>query len=58
MGRPVRVIGEIIHGQRAITPEMALQLEGVLEIPAYLWLRLEATYRLGLALLRTASKPA
>ena len=50
MGRPVKVVSEIIHGKKAITAETALQLAGALEgIHAITWLRLEASYRLALA---------
>ncbi len=47
--RPPQAISEIIHGKKAITAETALDLESALGIPAYLWLRLEARYRLALA---------
>ncbi len=49
MGRPAPLVSEIVRGKRAITPETALQLESVLEIPASLWVGLEAKYRLTLA---------
>ena len=54
IGRPPQVISEIIHGKKAITAETALDLEAALGIPAYLWLRLEARYRLTLAKQRRA----
>jgi addiction module HigA family antidote len=37
MGRPKKTINEIIQGKTGITPEMALQLEHVLHIPATFW---------------------
>lgn len=49
MGRPVQAINEIIRGKKALTAETALDLERVLGIPAYLWVRLEGAYRLALA---------
>lgn len=45
-GRPPQVINEIIRGKKRITNETALELERVLGIPAYLWIRLEADYEL------------
>ena len=48
MQRPVNTIHEIILGKKAITPRTALDLARVLEIPAYVWVRLEADYRLAL----------
>jgi addiction module HigA family antidote len=49
IGRPVRVINEIINGKKAITAETALQFEEALGIPAHFWLNLESQYRLDLA---------
>ncbi len=48
MQRPVNTIHEIILGKKAITPRTALDLARVLEIPAHVWVRLEADYRLAL----------
>lgn len=48
MNRPVNAINEIVLGRKAITPKTALGLERVLEIPAHIWVRLEADYRLAL----------
>ena len=48
MRRPVNTIHEIIVGKKAITPRTALELERELEIPAHIWMRLEADYRLAL----------
>ena len=48
MQRPVNAVHEIIVGKKAITPRTALELERVLEIPAHIWVRLEADYRLAL----------
>lgn len=49
MGRPSQAINEIVKGEKAITPETALQLEQVLNISAQFWSKLEAEYRLILA---------
>ena len=49
MGRPQQAINEIIRGKKALTAETSVELERVLGIPAYLWLRMEARYRLALA---------
>lgn len=49
MGRPVQAINEIIKGEKAITPETALQLEQVLGVSASIWTGLESEYRLILA---------
>ena len=48
MRRPVSTIHEIVVGKKAITPRTALELERELEIPAHIWVRLEADYRLAL----------
>ncbi|MBU6351139.1 MAG: HigA family addiction module antidote protein [Chloroflexi bacterium] len=45
MGRPQKTINEIIKGKAAITPETALQLEKVLNVPARFWLNREQQYR-------------
>ena len=53
MGRPANTINEIINGKKAITPETALQLEGVMpEISARFWLNLETDYQLTKALIK------
>lgn len=49
MGRPPQAINEIIKGEKAITPETALQLEQVLGVSAKFWSNLEVEYRLILA---------
>jgi HTH-type transcriptional regulator/antitoxin HigA len=49
MGRPAQAINEIIRGNKSLTPETALQLEHVVDVPAHIWLGLEAEYRLALA---------
>lgn len=49
MGRPVQSVNEIIRGEKAITPETAIQLEDVTGVPSHVWSGLEADYRLILA---------
>jgi HTH-type transcriptional regulator/antitoxin HigA len=46
IGRPVRLINEIIAGKKAITPETAAQLGASLGTSAQLWLNLESQYQL------------
>ena len=46
MGRPMQAINEIIKGDKAITPETAIQLEQVLGVPAHIWTGMEAEYQL------------
>jgi addiction module HigA family antidote len=45
MGRPIKTINEIVKGKTAITPETALQLELVLDIPASFWNNREKRYQ-------------
>lgn len=49
IGRPLRIISEIVNGKKAITAETALQFEEALGVPAHFWLNLESQYRLDLA---------
>ena len=44
-GRPVNTINQIITGKATITPEIAVQLERVLGVPACIWNNLEAHYQ-------------
>jgi HTH-type transcriptional regulator/antitoxin HigA len=44
-GRPVKTINEIVQGKTSITPDTALQLERVLNIPSKFWMNLETTYQ-------------
>jgi HTH-type transcriptional regulator/antitoxin HigA len=46
IGRPARLVNEIIAGKRAITPETAVQLSDSLGTSAELWLNLESQYQL------------
>ena len=49
MGRPATKLSPIFKGEKAITPDTALQLEKVVGVPAHIWMGLEAEYRLTLA---------
>jgi addiction module HigA family antidote len=50
MSRPYQVVNDILRGRKAITPETALSLEGVLEgISADFWLKLQMEHDLILA---------
>jgi HTH-type transcriptional regulator/antitoxin HigA len=49
MGRPATKLSPIFKGEKAITPETALQLQQVVGVPAHIWTGLEAEYRLTLA---------
>ncbi len=56
MGRPKKTINEIINGKAEITPETAIQLEHVIDVPASFWLNLEKNYRLDLARIAESQK--
>ena len=49
MRRPAAKLSAVYKGEKAITPDTALQLEKVLGVPAQIWLGLESDYRLTLA---------
>lgn len=46
LGRPLPAVNETIQGKRAVTPEMAVALEGAFSITAAEWLQMEAKFRL------------
>ena len=46
MGRPSRVVSEIVEAQVEITPDLAQALSAALGTSTQLWLNLEETYRL------------
>ena len=46
IGRPVRLINEVIAGKKAITPETAIQLGDSLGTGPELWMNLESQYQL------------
>jgi HTH-type transcriptional regulator/antitoxin HigA len=56
MRRPAQAINEIVKGRKAITPETALQLEQVLDVPAHIWTGLQAEYQLTRARQRRSDK--
>lgn len=56
MGRPDKTINEIIKGKTSITPETAIQLEGVFSVPASFWMNLESNYQVALARFNFAKK--
>lgn len=44
-----RKINEIVNGKRAVSPEFAIVLEGVLGTTAEMWVRMQAEYDLWVA---------
>jgi HTH-type transcriptional regulator / antitoxin HigA len=46
MGRPAKVVNEIVAGKKAVTPETAVQLADALGTSAELWMNLETAYQL------------
>ena len=56
MNRPASKLSSIFKGQKAITPDTALQLEKVVGVPAHVWTGLEAEYRLTLARIQAESE--
>jgi HTH-type transcriptional regulator/antitoxin HigA len=49
LNRPAAKLSAIFKGQKAITPDTALQLDKVVGVPAHIWTGLEAEYRLAIA---------
>lgn len=49
MGRPHKLVNEIVRGKKRITAETALQLEQALGVDARIWLGLQTEYDLHLA---------
>jgi HTH-type transcriptional regulator / antitoxin HigA len=47
IGRPPRLVNEIIAGKRGITPPTAKEIGAALDTSALFWLNLEASYQLG-----------
>jgi HTH-type transcriptional regulator/antitoxin HigA len=45
MNRPATKLSAIFAGDKAITPDTALQLEKVVGVPTHIWIGLEAEYR-------------
>ncbi|MBL7794588.1 MAG: HigA family addiction module antidote protein [Saprospiraceae bacterium] len=48
-GKPEKTISEVLNGNSAITPDMAVQFENVLKIPARFWLQRQYHYDEALA---------
>ncbi len=48
-GKPIKTISNLINGKSNITPDMAVQFEKVLNIPASFWLKLQSDYDESLA---------
>ena len=48
LGRPTRLVNELIAGKRGITPETAKGLGEAFDTSAQLWMNLESAYRLSL----------
>lgn len=46
IGRPVRLVNELIAGKKSVTPETAIQLGASLGTSAELWMNLESQYQL------------
>ena len=55
LGRPVRLVNEIIMGKRGITPETANGIAAAFGTSAQFWMNLESMYRLSLARTRDIS---
>lgn len=49
LGRPLKVVNQIIKGAKAITPQTAQEIAAAFGTSAELWLNLECAYRLGKA---------
>ena len=49
IGRPTRLVNEVIAGKRAITPETAREFSAALNTSAQFWMNLETSYRLSRA---------
>ena len=45
MGRSTHTISNVVHARKAITPQIALELETVLGMSAEFWLNLDRRYR-------------
>ncbi len=58
MGRPAAKLSAIFSGDKAITPDTALQLERATAVPAHIWTGLEIDYRLAQARLREEQRDA
>lgn len=43
-GKPEKTVIAVMNGESSITPEMAVQFEHVLQIPAHFWIAMQSTY--------------
>ena len=55
IGKPLRVVSDILQARRPITADIALALADALNISAEFWMNLESNYRLHLARRRRAA---
>ncbi len=44
IGKPIKTISNVLNGKCSITPEMAIQFEKVLHIPASFWISKQSSY--------------
>lgn len=58
MGRPVRVVSDLLAARRTVTPDLAIDLEAALGPSAQFWLSLETAFQLAEARKRRAAKLA
>jgi len=58
IGRPVRLVNDIINGRKAVTADIALDLEKALEIEALHWLNMQSLYDLIVARSRREQRAA
>lgn len=56
LGRPARVVSEIINGKRAISPETAKEVAAAFGSTPELWMNLESAYR-GLRCATSSRRP-
>ena len=43
-GKPEKTISDVLNGNSAITPDMAIQFENVTKIPAHFWMNSQRGY--------------
>lgn len=58
IGRPAKMVNEVINGKKGITADTALDLEQALGITAQSWLNLQTAYELTMARQRRAQRSA
>jgi addiction module HigA family antidote len=57
LGRTEKNVSQLVNGKAPVSPELAIDLERVLGVPAGMWNNLESTYRDLLARRREAERP-